>query len=376
MQPQRDVQLSPLTTFRLGGKARYFIEATSDDDVSRALTWAEEAHVRDVYFLGGGSNVVIADSGTSGLVVRMSQRGIQIDDRGTFANVRVAAGESFDDLVRFLVDRELVGLECLSGIPGTVGATPIQNVGAYGQEVAQCISQVVAFDRETRTQQVIRQDACQFAYRDSLFKSKAPDRYVILSVEFHLRRGEPAALRNRELTDLLARQGIERPTLRQIRSGVLELRASKSMLARPDDPNARSAGSFFVNPIVSREEAEHVQQVAGPNVVPRWDMPGDRVKLAAAWLIEHSNLPKGFRLGPVGLSPHHCLVVVAHDCCEAADVVALSHHIRLSVRDRFGVELTPEPRFWGFESMDAGLPLLRGASGSRTLDSGAWPNQP
>jgi len=372
MQPQRDVALAPRTTFRLGGKARYFVEVKSDDEVRSALIWADDANISEVLILGGGSNLVVADTGTPGLVIQTGQKGLNIDDRGATARIRANAGECFDDLVRYAVDRELVGLECLSGIPGSVGATPIQNVGAYGQDIAQTLASVTVFDRIGRNQLTFSQQECQFGYRDSRFKSLEPDRYVVLCVEFQLRRGDPAPLRNRELASKIEIEGILRPSVRQIRQAVIELRAAKSMLADAENPLARSAGSFFVNPIVPRQEAHRISTLSPNHNMPSWDMPDGNVKLAAAWLIEHSGTPRGHRLGPVGLSPYHCLVIVAHARCEAADVIAYAHQIRSNVRDKFGVELVPEPRFWGFGRIESGLPVLDSDEGPRTLDSASW----
>jgi UDP-N-acetylmuramate dehydrogenase len=372
MQPLRDVALAPLTTFRLGGKARYFIEVTNDEEVAFALKWADDAHVSEIFVLGGGSNLVVADTSLSGLVIHTAQKGIYIDDRGSSALVRANAGERWDDLVRYCVERELVGLECLSGIPGLVGATPVQNVGAYGQDVGQTLSKVTVFDRKLRQKSTFTHDECALGYRDSRFKSHEPDRYIVLSVEFQLNRGTPEPLCHRELCAQLNAQGIISPSVRQIRQVVLAVRSQKSMLADPEDPLARSAGSFFVNPIVSKERALAVQSSCPDYLVPSWEMPDGRIKLAAAWLIEHAGFSRGKRFGSVGLSPHHCLVIVAHERAEAADVVRFAHQVRQGVHKRFGIELSPEPRFWGFDQLEAGLPSLDD-DGPATLGSASWP---
>jgi UDP-N-acetylmuramate dehydrogenase len=371
MQPQRDVALAPLTTFQLGGKARYFIEARTDEDVADALCWSDEAHVSEILVLGGGSNLVVADTVLPGLVIRTAQKGIYVDDHDAYATLRANAGESWDELVRFSVDRELVGLECLSGIPGSVGATPVQNVGAYGQEVAQTLSKVSVFDRKARQRLTFTRDDCAFAYRDSRFKSLEPERYIVLDVEFRLNRGTPAPPRHRELGAQLAAQGVTVPTVREIRQAVLAVRKRNSMLADREDPWARSAGSFFVNPIVSKEQATRVQAKCPGLTMPNWETPDGRIKLAAAWLIEQSGFSRGFRAGPVGLSQHHCLVVVAHERADASDVIAFAHQIRDGVFQTFGVELIPEPRFWGFEQFESGLPVVDDA-GPATLGSASW----
>lgn len=371
MQPQRDIPLAPLTTFRLGGKARYFVAVKSDDEVAEAMAWADEAHVSEVFILGGGSNLVVADSGLPGLVLHVGIKGISIDDRGSSATIWAGAGESWDDLVRFAVDRELVGLECLSGIPGSVGATPVQNVGAYGQEIAQALACVVVFDRKTRTRRTLHQSECEFGYRDSVFKNKEPDRYIVLRVEFQLARRAPDPVRHREIQAYLQEQDLPTPNGRQIRQAILALRAKKSLLFHPDDPLSRNAGSFFLNPIVTNEVAQRIQATLPNESMPLWETSDGRKKLAAAWLIEQSGLPRGYQFGSVGLSPHHCLVIVAHARAEAADVVAFANQVRTSVKDKFGVTLIPEPHFWGFSHFESGLPLLND-SGPDTLGSAPW----
>jgi UDP-N-acetylmuramate dehydrogenase len=357
----------------LGGKARYFVEVQSDDDVFEAWRWANDAHVSELLVLGGGSNLLIADPGTQGLVLRTGQRGLHFEDHGDEVRVTANAGEVWDDLVRRVVERDLVGLECLSGIPGCVGATPIQNVGAYGQEIAQTLGHVEVFDRTDGQRRTFTRDECALAYRDSRFKSREPNRYIVLSVTFRLKRNRPEPLRNRELLAELDARGIAEARVADVRNVVMAVRARKSMLADVSDPLARSAGSFFVNPIVSREMADHLRMQCRDVEVPSWDLPDGRVKLAAAWLIEQTGFPRGARFGRAGLSPHHCLVVVAHARASATDVIALARRIRTAVNDRFGIELHPEPNFWGFEGYEAdGLPVADDDA-PRTLDSEACP---
>jgi UDP-N-acetylmuramate dehydrogenase len=342
----------------LGGKARYFVEVTSDAEVDDALRWADDAHVNKVLVLGGGSNLVVSDSGTRGLVIRAAQKGVSLEDRGNVATLSANAGESWDSLVQFSVERELVGLECLSGIPGTVGATPVQNVGAYGQEVSQTLSAVTVFDRQNRKRVTFTRDECRLSYRDSRFKTLEPDRYIVLNVEFRLNRGEPAPVRHRELVAQLAEQRSALTDVGAIRQAVLALRKQKSLLADPEDRWARSAGSFFVNPIVSKEQAESAQSRRPELTMPRWEMADGRVKLAAAWLIEQSGFHHGYHLDRVGLSPHHCLIVVAHEYATCTDVIRFARHIRDVVLAKFGIFLVPEPRFWGFERFESGLPTI------------------
>ncbi len=335
------------TTIGVGGPARYLVEARAETDVVEALEWANQRGVA-VRVLGGGSNLVVADSGFDGLVVAIGLSGVTFSsDRGD-ALVRAFAGEPWDAVVERAVSRGLSGLESLSGIPGCAGATPIQNVGAYGQEVAETIASVRAIDRATRRAVELSAKDCAFAYRDSFFKSQAPERYVVTEVRFALSERAPAAVRYPDLQRELGRRELSQPTLSELRACVLAVRREKSMLLDPADPNGRSCGSFFLNPIVDAEQADHVRMVAGSTAPPTYAQPDGRVKLAAGWLIEQSGFDKGLRDGNVGLSTKHALALVAHAGATATDVARLSLRIRDGVRARFGVELHPEPNFWGF----------------------------
>lgn len=346
-----DVPLAPRTTLGVGGPARQLVEARSEPEIAEAVAFARRHRV-DLFVLGGGSNIVVSDAGVEGLVVAIESRGIVFDRE----RVTAQAGEPWDRLVRATVERGLAGLECLSGIPGRVGATPIQNVGAYGQEVAESIEAVRVLERETGETRVLDKAACRFGYRDSFFKSEAPGRFIVLAVEFRLCRGGAPKIAYPDLRRELAARQIERPTLEDVRSAVLAVRASKSMLYDTKDENGRSCGSFFVNPVIASEDAARVRERAAGAEIPSWPMPDGRVKLSAAWLIEHAGLPKGTRDGAVGLSTKHALGVVAHDGARASDVVAFARRIRRTVLERFGVKLTPEPDFWGFFALDERLP--------------------
>ncbi|HVZ89563.1 MAG TPA: UDP-N-acetylmuramate dehydrogenase [Polyangia bacterium] len=340
------VPLAPLTTLQLGGPARHLVEATQESDIAEALRWAT-ARALPVAILGGGSNLVIADAGFDGLVLRIATRGRRFEPGGDATLVTAAAGEPWDDLVAEVVARDLAGLECLSGIPGLAGATPIQNVGAYGQEVAETIHAVRVLERASGEVRELPAEACGFGYRDSAFK-RAPDRFVVLGVTFALRPGGPPALRYRELAEALA--GLPNPSLADTRATVLALRARKSMVIAPADPNRRSAGSFFMNPIVAARLASEVAARAGvaDAEMPRWPAGAGRVKLAAGWLIERAGIAKGMRRGAVGVSTAHALALVHHGGGTTAELVALAAEIRNRVRDRFGVTLVPEPTFLGF----------------------------
>jgi UDP-N-acetylmuramate dehydrogenase len=339
------VPLAPLTTLELGGPARHLVDAADDDAIAEALRWAE-ARGLPAAILGGGSNLVVGDAGFDGLVVRIGTRGLGFESAGDEVRVTAAAGEPWDPLVAEAVRRGLGGIECLSGIPGLCGATPIQNVGAYGQEVAETIRSVRVLERGTwRTRELAPAD-CRFGYRDSAFKHQ-PERFVVLAVTFALRPAAAPALRYRELGEALADN--THPTLADARTVVLALRARKSMLVNPGDPNRRSAGSFFTNPFVSAGEVEQVAAGAGAAgaSMPRWPAPDGRVKLSAGWLIERAGISRGLRRGPVGVSSAHALALVHHGGGTTAALLALAREVAEAVRARFGVTLVPEPTFLG-----------------------------
>jgi UDP-N-acetylmuramate dehydrogenase len=266
--------------------------------------------------------------------------------------VTAAAGEPWDALVAHVVERGWAGLECLSGIPGLVGATPIQNVGAYGQDVAQTVRAVRALDRRTGETVTLAHDACGFGYRTSRFKSVEPDRFIVLSVSYRLDPGGAPSVRYADVESDLARRGIATPSLADVRASVLAIRRSKSMVLDPDDPNRRSCGSFFLNPVVDAAALERVERAAGDPSMPRWPEEHGRVKLSAAWLIERSGFRRGESRGPVGLSTRHSLAIVCHQGARAADVVAFAREIRDRVEARFGLRLVPEPVFWGGLSLE------------------------
>lgn len=346
-----DVPLAPLTTLGLGGPARFFARAEDEETVLEALRWADERGVA-VFVLGGGSNLVVGDAGFDGLVLQAAPRGLAFAPAGGVTLVTAGAGQPWDALVADAVARALAGIECLAGIPGLVGATPIQNVGAYGQEVSETIRAVRVLDRRTRAVTELAAEACGFGYRDSAFKH-APDRHVVLAVTFALRPGGAPALRYPELRDAMAAQAVA-PTLAAVRDTVLGLRRRKSMVIDPDDENRRSAGSFFMNPVVAPEAADRVvgQALAEGLVttaaqVPHFPVAGGRVKLAAGWLIERAGIAKGLRRGAVGVSSRHALALVHHGGGTTAALLALAREVRDTVEARFGVRLVPEPVLLG-----------------------------
>jgi UDP-N-acetylmuramate dehydrogenase len=342
-----DVPLAPLTTLELGGPAHFFCRAASDDDAMGALGWAQERAL-PVFVLGGGSNLVVGDEGFPGLVLQLANRGVEISQDGLLC---AQAGEPWDDVVAAAVARDLAGIECLSGIPGVVGATPIQNVGAYGQEVADTIRSVCVLDR--RSLRVSERSAadCGFGYRQSAWKREAEEP-IVLAVTFGLRPGGRPKVLHKELAAALAQKSS--PSLLEIRQTVLEVRRRKSMVYDSADPNRRSAGSFFTNPVVDRGTADRIAEqavreglVRAAEEVPRYAQPSGKVKLAAGWLIERAGIGRGFRMGPVGLSPQHALALVHHGGGTTADLLRLAVHVRDTVRNRFGVILVPEPVFLG-----------------------------
>lgn len=342
-----DVPLAPLTTFELGGPARYFCRAASAEDAIWALGWAQERAL-PVFVLGGGSNLVVGDDGFPGLVLQFATRGVEFSADGS---VCAQAGEPWDDVVAAAVARDLGGIECLSGIPGVVGATPIQNVGAYGQEVADTIRSVRVLDR--RTLKVSERSAveCGFGYRSSVWKRER-NGPIVLAVTFALRPGGRPKVLHKELAAALAQQSS--PSLPEIRETVLNVRRRKSMVYDPADPNRRSAGSFFTNPVVSRAKADQIVEqavyeglVRTAEEVPRYPQANGDVKLAAGWLIERAGIQRGLRMGPVGVSPQHALALVHHGGGTAKDLLLLAVHVRNTVANRFGVTLVPEPVFLG-----------------------------
>ena len=326
--------LSELTTLRLGGPAREYVEAHDE----AAIIAAVRAAAPPLLVLAGGSNVVVADAGFDGTVVHVRSRGVQRDG----ARVTVAAGEPWDGFVALCVASGLAGVEALSGIPGSTGATPIQNVGAYGQEVAQTIAGVRVLDRETDEVLDLAPRECAFGYRSSRFKYR--DRWVVLSVTFALREsalGEP--VRYAELASALGVEPGGRAPLPDVREAVLALRRGKGMVVDPADPDSASAGSFFTNPILSPGEFERLAARVAPERPPAWPEADGRVKTSAAWLIGRAGYERGDGAGRAGISSKHRLALVNRGGATTGELLALAREIRDGVRERLGVELHPEP---------------------------------
>ena len=329
--------LAKWTTLRLGGPARELVPAADRDELYAAVAAADEA-AEQVLVLGGGSNLVVADDGFDGTVVRVETTGLVAGgDACGGAEVTVEAGENWDEFVAHAIGEEWIGIEALAGVPGTVGAVPIQNVGAYGQEVAQTISQVHVWDRRRRERRTLATAECGFGYRTSTFKQH-PDRYVVGAVTFQFPLGDLG--RPVQYAELARRLGVEvgeRVPAADVRAAVLDLRRGKGMVLDDADHDTWSAGSFFTNPFVAPEQL--------PDGAPAFPQPDGRVKSSAAWLIERAGFGKGFGDGCVALSGKHTLALTNRGGATTEELIGLARRIRDGVRDRFGIELHPEPTF-------------------------------
>jgi UDP-N-acetylmuramate dehydrogenase len=342
--------LAPLTTLGIGGPARWFAQAATEEDIVEAATWAQARGIA-LFVLGGGSNLLVADEGFDGLVLHVALRGIQASRDANSALYQVAAGEVWDHFVPRSLEDNCAGIECLAGVPGTVGGTPVQNVGAYGQEVATCVERVRAFDRSRDAFVEFSASECGFAYRRSRFNTTDRGRYVVTRVDYRLTPGGPPNLRYAELQRSFP-EG-KTPSLLEVADAVRHIRRSKGMLLVDSDPDCRSAGSFFKNPIVNRERVEQVKVVSGktPPCFPsgRGTEEASQVKLSAAWLIEQSGLSRGFSRGAVGISSRHTLALINRGGATAREVLALAGEIRAAVETKFGIRLEMEPELLGLE---------------------------
>jgi UDP-N-acetylmuramate dehydrogenase len=347
---QENIPLAPLTTLQVGGPARYFTEASTEHDVQDAVAYAADRRV-PLLVLGGGSNLVVADSGFPGLVVKIGLGGIKMESVAVY---RVAAGENWDSFVAATVSRNQAGLECLSGIPGSVGGTPVQNVGAYGQEVSQTIIGVRVLEASNGKIRELDNAACGFAYRTSIFNTTHRDKYIVLEVVYRLHMDAKPNLQYADIKKFFSSAGNSSPTLLEVRDAVRAIRQSKAMLLISGDEDCRSAGSFFKNPVVTPAEADRVQALAEQRmpgrVPPRYPAQDGKVKLAAAWLVEQAGFNKGYSRGPVGISSRHTLAIVNRGGAKARDIVALKDEVQEKVLDVWGVQLHPEPVFVGFPS--------------------------
>jgi len=345
---REQVPLAPLTTLGVGGPARFFVEAHAETEVREAVRFARDRGL-PLFVLGGGSNLLVADAGFDGVVLKIALLGTKRVDDGDDTIFTVAAGEDWDGFVARTVEEDCAGIECLSGIPGSVGATPVQNVGAYGQEVSETIREVSVLDRQTLQTRAFSNDECGFAYRSSLFNTAEREQYIILQVAFGLRRGINPSLRYPDLAKKFA-GSVGRPTLAQVRHAVREIRRSKAMLIVPGEDDARSAGSFFKNPVVALKQFEELDSMLRSRelALPNYPATDGSRKLLAAWLVEQAGFTKGYQRGAAGISRRHALAIVNRGGATAAEIVALKDEIQARVRDRFGIELQTEPVFLGF----------------------------
>ena len=354
MEILENIPLAPFTTLRIGGPARFFVEARSEEQARDAVIWGRE-HQLPLFILGGGSNLVVSDEGWPGLVLRVAITGIEAQRTGNEALYDAGAGVDWDQFVARTVADGCTGVECLSGIPGSVGGTPVQNVGAYGQEVSETIASVEVLDLVSLERLRLQNADCGFAYRSSRFNTTDRGGYLIVRVAFSLRRGGAACLRYPDLLTKFAERAAP-PSPAEVREAVLDIRRGKAMLVEEADPDSRSAGSFFKNPLVSRAVYERIAERWGRKGVrvPGFEQPNGRMKLPAAWLVERSGIAKGFQLGPVAVSSKHALALVNRGGARAADLLRLKELIQAKVSENFGIELEVEPVFVGFPARDEG----------------------
>jgi UDP-N-acetylmuramate dehydrogenase len=347
--------LAPFTTFAIGGPARWFVQATSEDEIVAATALAAERSL-PLFVLGGGSNLLISDAGFDGLVLHIGLRGISATESTDRADrlYQAAAGEDWDRFVERTVIDNCSGIECLAGIPGTVGGTPVQNVGAYGQEVSASIQCVRAYDLHTRAFVELPASECCFAYRRSRFNTVDRGRYIVTRVDYRLTLNGPPTVRYADLQRALAEQGIEgrEPNLIEVAAQVRRIRQTKGMLLVESDPDCKSAGSFFKNPVVSEEQFQQIAATgeAAPPRFPAGPEPENQnlVKIPAAWLIEHSGFAKGCTLGAAAISSRHTLALTNRGSATASEVLALAAQITTAVEARFKIHLEIEPVMVGF----------------------------
>jgi UDP-N-acetylmuramate dehydrogenase len=364
MTIQENVPLAPLTTLQVGGTARFFAELRREDEVREAVQFAKRREL-PLFVLGGGSNLVVADSGWPGLVLKIAIGGIASptanDATGNAVLFSVGAGVNWDDVVAQAVAQNCAGVECLSGIPGSVGGTPVQNVGAYGQEVADTIESVRALDLKQDRIVVLPKPACGFRYRASIFNSTERGRYIILRVNYRLHRGGAPSLKYADLQRHFAGRVQENfserpaekttpPSLAETRAAVRELRRSKGMLIVPGDEDCRSAGSFFKNPVLSEAQFQELAARAASKAleIPSYPALDAQKKVSAAWLVEHAGFSKGYATGAAGISHKHALALINRGNARASDIVELKDEIQRGVQEAWGILLEPEPVFVGF----------------------------
>jgi len=335
-------ELRHYTSLRVGGPAKKFVDVHNEKEIVSAI---EAAGDSPVLIIGGGTNILVADNGFDGTVIRITNKSLEAEiDACSGATLSIGAGENWDDFVKATISRGFAGLETLSGIPGTVGASPIQNIGAYGHEVSEFITRVRTYDREKREIKTFTNEECQFSYRNSYFKSH-PGRYVVIEVQFQLRMGiETTPITYVELANKLEIGVGEKAPVAATRKAVLELRAAKGMLLNPSDRDSWSAGSFFTNPIIDAATAAKL-----PADAPRWPQEDGRIKTSAAWLIEHSGIKKGDSFGGARVSTKHVLALTNAANATAQDIASLAKSAQQHVQNAFGITLEPEVNLIGLD---------------------------
>jgi UDP-N-acetylmuramate dehydrogenase len=358
MRIEENKPLAPYTTFGIGGPARWFVEAASDDEIVGATEWVRERGIA-LFVLGGGSNLLVADRGFDGLVLKVGLKGIRVyrndhpkGEPGDPWGYDVAAGEDWEHFVQRTIEDKCSGIECLAGIPGTVGGTPVQNVGAYGQEVSSTIGSVRVFDLEEGVFRLFLNVECGFTYRKSRFNTVDRGRYVVTSVTFGLRPGGAPTVGYPDLQRAIEKSGTKgrQATLTEIAAVVRQVRQAKGMLLVEGDPDCRSAGSFFKNPVVGEEQVRRIAEAGGkePPTFPAGVDQVGQVKVPAAWLIEQAGFSRGYALGAAGISSRHTLALINRGGATAADILVLAGRISRAVEARFGIELEMEPVMLGF----------------------------
>ena len=337
-------QLSNFTTLKVGGPAQKIVHAHTEAELVEFVKAADKAGEK-VLILGGGSNLLISDAGFAGTVIRVESKGNALDyDPCSGGMIEVSAGEDWDKFVAQTIEKGFADLESLSGIPGTVGGAPIQNIGAYGHEVSETIARVKAYDRKIGEVVTFTNEQCHFSYRNSTFKADA-GRYVILNVTFQLRKGEMSQpITYLELANYLSVSLGDRAPVKEVRKAVLELRGRKGMLINSTDINSNSAGSFFVNPILSKDLADKL-----PADAPRWPQTDGRVKTSAAWLMEHAGVNKGEKLAGAQISNKHVLALTNSGDATADDIIELAKMARAKVFQKFGIKLEAEVQLVGLD---------------------------
>jgi UDP-N-acetylmuramate dehydrogenase len=344
---QENVPLAQYTTLGVGGPARWFVRVTSQDQLLEAVTFARARNL-PIFVLGGGSNLLVADVGFNGLVIHAIFTGHSVMNRTT-TSISVDAGVIWDDFVLSICQQGISGIECLAGIPGLVGGGPIQNIGAYGQEIASSILNVTALDLDTLTYITLDREACRFAYRGSIFNTMHRNRYIVTAVEFHF---DPAAKPNLTYADLARHFAAAASPLTplEIYHAVRTIRARKGMLLVEGDPDSHSAGSFFKNPVVEQSAITRIAATLNiaPTEIPNWPAGQAKIKLPAAWLIERAGFHKGYQMGRAGISTKHTLALVNLGNATAAEIIALRDAVTHKVEERFAIHLEQEPVLLGF----------------------------